>query len=227
MLLDLERYGRAETVLDKLYTTRVRVLGPDDIFTLNSLIARGRARVWAGKTESGLADVQSALDAAVRLQGPKSRLAFIATRELIEVERVADKLDTAEQRARAALDDIRSIPEMAGAEADFRTQLAGVLLEQGRFDEVLAQVDPVYESRKTGLRAADPKLLEVRTLRAKALAGLHRDAEAGPELEALYTLLEPRYGGSALECRSLARRLAEIAARSGDAAAEARWRGRS
>jgi eukaryotic-like serine/threonine-protein kinase len=226
LYLDLGRYAEAEAAFDQVHQARMRVLGADNNFTWNSMLRRGTARVWGGKIEEGTRDVETAEREFVRLYGPKTRAWLIALRTRIECYNQAGRSPEAERLTQAALEDIRSVKDLAPAEADFRTLLGMSLSRQGRYQDALIELDWALTTKAKGLPPDHPDMLEIRVERAQVLAGLNRDQEALPEFRDLYSVLEPLHGQGAPACKRVAGALADIAIKAGDEPEAAKWRAR-
>ncbi len=227
LMMDLERYDVAEDMFDQTYAARLRVLGPDANFTIHSLQRRGSARLWGGKVEAGLRDVQQAVAEYTRARGPFNTATLQGKKELVECYLHAGKPDEAERLARSCLQDIRTHPEQLGpSEPGIRMWLALALVNEAQPDQALAEIDPIYNQLRKELPESDPDLIEIRSIRALALAGLRRDADAAPELEAVYARLEPFYGTGSERCKALARARLDVARHARDEAAIAAWQGR-
>jgi len=227
LYLDLGRYAEAEAAFDQVYAARLRTLGRDNNFTWNSLRRRGCARVWGGKAEEGLRDLDTADAEFLRLYGPKTRAVLISIKTRIECYLHLGRSVEAERLARAALEDIRSTPTLAPAEADFRASLGTALIQQSHFADGLIELDWSLESKVAQLPLTHPDMLNIRIDRADALAGLGRLAEARTDLQKVYTVIEPLNGASAPLCKRVARMLADFAGRAGDGAEATLWRSRS
>jgi serine/threonine protein kinase len=210
LMLELERYDRAEELFGQAHRARLTVLGEDNNHTWNSLLRRGTARVYAGRTQEGLRDAEDAFAQIRTRRGPTSRTALIFASKVIECYRVAGRLDQAESLARESLVIIHAnMAGQADAEMPFRAILGHVLLDQGRFQEALDELDPAYAAHLENYPSGHPDLLVVRENRALALAGLNRLDEARSELQQCHDAYARVYGADSPRCRRIAATVAQ------------------
>ena len=226
LLLELRRFAEAEGVFDQVYAARLRVLGPDHNFTINSGMRRGVARVWGGRVEEGLRDIEHAVSEFTRLYGPRSRPALIGRRELVESLNAARRFGDAERAAREALADISTQADLAPGATDFRAELGKALSGLERYDEALRELDAALAAAAAQLPPDHPTQVDRRVYRAGALMEMGKSTEAGAEFEAIYPVLEHRYGAGDVRCRDVVRSGMDLAERTGDAEAAARWKAR-
>ncbi len=222
---EMEENEKAAELFGKVHEARLKVLGPNDHFTWNSLLHRGRALVQAGKVAEGLADVDRSVAEVRRLTGEYHRYHLIAIRNQIECYTTAGRAMESEILVREALGAIAARPaELGVAEPSFHLLLAQSLLKQGRHDAALAELEPALARRVKEYPPEHSEVLDMRSTRGTLLLALRRPEEARAEFLECYETYALNYGPDSPAARRHARYLADTAAQLKDEAQAAAWR---
>lgn len=220
----LEENEKAAELFGKVYEARLKVLGPNDNFTWNSLIQRGNALVHGGKFKEGLADLDKGVNEMKRVAGEYHRYHLIAIRNQIECYTLAGRAVESEVMARDALDAISHRQEELGAaEPSFRLVLADSLLRQQRLESALVEVDAALAGRVKEYPPEHSEMLDIRSTRGQILQALGRFAEARDEYRRCYDLFALNYGADAPSATRHARRLWEVAKAMNDEGMANEW----
>jgi serine/threonine protein kinase len=225
---EMEEHEKAAELFGKVHEARLKVLGPNDHFTWNSLIHRGRSLVQAGRVVEGLADVDRSIAEIRRITGEYHRYHLIAIRNQIECYNNAGRAMESEIIVRDALEAIAArSAELGVAEPSFHLLLAQSLLTQGRHDAALAELEPALARRVKEYPPEHSEVLDMRSTRGTLLLALRRPAEARAEFLVCYETYALNYGPDSPVARRHARFLADTAAQLKDDADAAAWRAKA
>ncbi|MDX2148822.1 MAG: serine/threonine-protein kinase [Planctomycetota bacterium] len=224
-MMDRQNYADAIPLFERAYQGRLAAHGITYAFTLNSLARLGAAKVGAGRTQEGLADLRAAVAGTVQQHGTKSKATLVLERRLAKELLIAGIPDEALAMLTRHMQLIKEDPEQLGMMEGVTSLLLGEAhLGLGDAKEALVWLDAAMDLGLKTHPAEHGIFIEIRPKRAAALAMLGRAEEAVAECEQALAIARRTYGKDSPWCRDIVRQLSEYASAAGDTDGAERWR---
>jgi serine/threonine protein kinase len=210
--LRLDRYEEAQPYLGRALEVSREMHGEDHAVVGRAYNMLGNAHLQAGEIDVAAPLIETGYEVMQRVLGPDHMYTSRALNGMVALRRAQERFDEAVEHARESLRIRRAVlGEDHQLFADTQFRLADCLLDVGEATEALALVDSALVTYRAEHEPTHARILELRTLRADALAGLGRSGDAADELEGLVGRLVDRHGAD----DEWTRRAREVGARLG------------